>query len=108
MEPTDVVLLIGLLMLVAFVLGASIMWSLEGRDRRAQPLWLVITRYLMMLGLTTWTFFGPLRDGRDAIMDPAIGTVLGILAAAATVLAFGLELRARYGRNARAGSGRAP
>jgi hypothetical protein len=92
-DLVELTLLVGLLMLVSFVLGASVMWSLEGRERRFQPLWLMIVRNITMIWLGAWIFFRPGRGDTSAIVDPGIMVALGVFAVGASVLAFGLEVR---------------
>ena len=50
----DIGLLFVALMLISFTLGAAVMWSLEGRDRRMPPLWLVIVRHASQIALVAY------------------------------------------------------
>ena len=105
MEIWELSGLVLMLMLISFALGASIMWSLEGRSRRQQPLWLVVIRSATLIGLTSWVFFRPGRGDTTPIIDPGWMTALGIFAVAASILAFGIELRQRRQHRAAEGSG---
>ena len=96
MDLPDFAILLATLTLVSFVLGASIMWSLEARDRRLQPVWLVVARHLTFIVIGVGIFFRtPRTDVR--LFDPAWMSALGVVSIILTVVAFVVELRQRRG-----------
>jgi hypothetical protein len=94
-EIIRLALTVALAMLGSFVLGASVMWSLEARRRDRQPLWLVIARNLMLTILSGLVFFGPDVRGGVIEITREVWIGLGIFSTSASVLAFVLELRQR-------------
>jgi protein-S-isoprenylcysteine O-methyltransferase Ste14 len=96
MDVVDVIAIIAFTTMAGFVLGASVMWRLEGRDRRAQPIWLVVSRNAMFIGFSGWSLFGQeASNGPVVTIDPGWWTALGVTAVGAFVVAFVLEIRQR-------------
>ena len=94
MELIDFLILVATLTLAGFLLGASIMWTLEARDRRLQPLWLVVARYLTFMVIAVGILFRAARtDVR--LFDPAWMSAIGVISIILTVVAFVAELRQR-------------
>jgi hypothetical protein len=88
-------LLVAMLVLTSFVLGASVMWSLESKRPRRQPMWLTVARHLMMIGWAATVFFGRGLPSGFYFIDQRWMALLGVFAVAASVLAFFLEIRYR-------------
>ncbi len=88
-------LLVAMLVLSSFVLGASVMWSLESKRPRWQPMWLTAARHLMMIGWLATLFFGRGIPSGFYFIDQTWMTLLGVFAVGASVLAFFLEIRQR-------------
>lgn len=95
MGLVDLSFLVATLMLISFVLGASVMWSLESKAPRAQPMWLVVARHLAMVGIVATVFFRPGATEGQTIIDPSWTTALGIVAVVLASVAFAAEVRQR-------------
>ena len=80
------------LLLMAFTLGAIVTWRLEVRQRRALPLWLVITQHVSWLALVAYI----------VTLDPPVGlitidalwwNVMKLAMMIGSIVAFALEVR---------------
>jgi hypothetical protein len=80
-------------MLISFVLGASVMWSLESKRPRRQPLWLIIAGQVAFIGIGTFTFVTNEPPRGVITIDPVLWTAMGIFVVAGGVLAMDLQLR---------------
>jgi hypothetical protein len=82
-----------MLMLTSFGLGAMVMWSLESRRPRVPPLWLVVLKWLMLIGWAAYGFVGHGAPTGIVAIDPLWWTLLGIVAIGAGVLGLVIEVR---------------
>jgi hypothetical protein len=72
------------------------MWSLEGRERRFQPAWLVVARHGLTIGAAVLVILAPPPAPDAAIaLAPGVVRVAGVVALCAAILAFAAELRHR-------------
>jgi hypothetical protein len=94
----DVGLLFVALMLISFTLGATVMWSWEGRDRRQPPLWLVITRHIAQFALVAYLVVSGEPPTGVITIDPFWWSVLEGFMVVATLVIFPLEIRQRLRR----------
>jgi len=94
----DVGLLFVALMLISFTLGATVMWSLEGRDRRQPPLWLVITRNVSQIVLVAYLVISGDPPTGIITIDPFWWNLLEAFMVVATLAIFPLEIRQRLRR----------
>jgi hypothetical protein len=95
----DVGLLFVALMLIGFTLGASVMWSREGRDRRQPPLWLVITRNVSQIALVAYLVVSGDPPTGVITIDPFWWSLLEAFMVVATLAIFPLEIRGRLRRS---------
>ena len=98
MTLLDVGLLFVALMLISFTLGATVMWSLEGRDRRQPPLWLVITRNVSQIVLVAYLVISGDPPTGIITIDPFWWNLLEAFMVVATLAIFPLEIRQRLRR----------
>lgn len=88
-------LVVAMLVLSSFVLGASVMWTLESKAPRWPPVWLMIARHVVTIGWVATVFFGRGAPAGFYFIGPEWMTALGVFAIGASVLAFVLEIRYR-------------
>lgn len=100
MTPLDIGLLFVALMLISFTLGATVMWSLEGRDRRMPPLWLVIVRHASQIALVAYIVVATDPPTGVVTIDPFWWNLLKAFMVVATLAIVPLEIRQRLRRNA--------
>ena len=93
MTPLDLGLLFVSLMLVSFTIGAAVMWSLEGRDRRRPPLWLVVTRHVSQIALVAYLVISGEPPAGVITIDPLWWSLLEALMVVATLADVPLEIR---------------
>jgi hypothetical protein len=91
----DVGLLFVALMLISFTLGATVMWSWEGRDRRWPPLWLVITRHVSQIALVAYLVVSGDPPTGVITIDPFWWNLLEAFLVVASLVIFPLEIRQR-------------
>ncbi len=91
----DFVLLIVALMLVSFAFGAAVMWSLEGRDRRPQPLWLVVARHVSQIALVAFLVISNDPPTGVVTVDPFWWNFLEAFMVVATLALIPIEIRQR-------------
>jgi hypothetical protein len=94
----DVGLLFVALLLISFTLGATVMWSLEGRDRRQPPLWLVVTRNVSQIALVAYLVISGDPPTGIVTIDPFWWNLLEAFMVVATLAIFPLEVRQRLRR----------
>ena len=100
MTPLDIGLLFVALMLISFTFGATVMWSLEGRDRRMPPLWLVIVRHVSQIALVAYLVISSDPPTGVITIDPLWWNLLEAFMVVATLVIIPLEIRQRLRRNA--------
>jgi hypothetical protein len=93
MDLVELTVLVLLLMVSSFVLGAAAMWSLESKRPRRQPLWLVLAGHVAFIGFAAFTFITNEAPRGVVTIDPAWWTAMGIVTIAAGVLAVMLQVR---------------
>ena len=98
MTLLDVGLLIVALMLVSFTLGASVMWSLEGRVWRQPPLWLVVTRNVSQLALVAYLVISGEPPTGIITIDPFWWNLMEVFLVVAAIVILPLEIRERLRR----------
>jgi hypothetical protein len=89
----DVGLLFLALMLISFTLGALVMWSMEGRDRRQPPLWLVVTRHVAQIALVAFVVVSSEPPTGVVTIDPFWWNLLEAFLVVATLALVPLEIR---------------
>jgi len=97
--PLDIGLLFVALMLISFTLGATVMWSLEGRDRRMPPLWLVTVRHVSQIAPRPYLVISSDPPTGVITIDPFWWNLLEAFMVVATLLIIPLEIRQRLRRN---------
>lgn len=82
------------LLLLAFTLGASIAWRLEGRRPLVAPLWLVITRNISVIMLAISVVTTSERPSSDVMrIDPLWWNLMNAVILIGPLVVFALELR---------------
>jgi hypothetical protein len=94
----DVGLLFVALLLISFTLGATVMWSLEARDRRQPPLWLVVTRNVSQISLVAYLVISGDPPTGIVTIDPFWWSLLEAFMVVTTLVIFPLEIRQRLRR----------
>jgi hypothetical protein len=74
------------------------MWSLEGRDRRLPPLWLVITRNVAQIALVAYLVVSGDPPTGIITIDPFWWNLLEAFMVVATLAILPLEIRQRLRR----------
>ena len=97
--PLDIGLLFVALMLISFTLGATVMWRLEGRDRRVPPLWLVIVRHASQIALVAYLVISSDPPTGVVTIDPFWWNLLEAFLVFATLAIIPLEIRQQLRRN---------
>jgi len=98
----DIGLLFVALMLISFMLGATVMWSLEGRDRRMPPLWLVIVRHVSQIALVAYLVISSDPPTGVVTIDPLWWNLLEGFLVVATIAIIPLEIRQQLRRRSTA------
>ena len=83
------------LMLISFTLGATVMWSWEGKDRRQPPLWLVVTRHVAQIALVAYLVVSGEPPIGVISIDPFWWSLLEAFMLVASLTIFPLEIRQR-------------
>lgn len=100
MTLLDVGLLFVALMLFSFTLGATVMWSLQGRDRRMPPLWLVIVRHVSQIALVAYIVISNDPPTGVVTIDPFWWNLLEAFMVVATLAIIPVEIFQRLRRKA--------
>jgi hypothetical protein len=74
------------------------MWSLEGRDRRQPPLWLVVTRNISQFALVAYLVVSGEPPAGIITIDPYWWNLLEGFIVVVTLVIFPLEIRGRLRR----------
>ena len=98
MTLLDVGLLFVALLLISFTLGATVMWSLEGTDRRQPPLWLVVIRNVSQIALVAYLVISGEPPTGIITIDPFWWSLMEAFLVVATLVIFPLEIRERLRR----------
>ena len=86
--------LIVAVLLLAFTLGATIAWRLEGRRPLVAPLWLVITRNISVIMLAISVVTTSERPSSDVMtIDPLWWNLMNAVILIGPLVVFALELR---------------
>jgi len=93
MDLVELSVLVLLLLVMSFVLGAAVMWSLESKRPRRQPLWLMLTGHVAFIGLAGFIFITNEAPRGVVTIDPVWWTAMGVFTIVAGVMATALQVR---------------
>lgn len=79
--------------MMAFTLGATIAWRLEGRRPLMQPFWLVIARNLSFVAMAVFIVVTSEPPSRIFTIEPFWWNAMEIFILGSAIAAFVLELR---------------
>ena len=89
----DIALLALAMVLVSVTLGAMVTWRLEGRDRRAPPLWLIVMRNFSQIALVAYLVVSGDPPTGVITIEPLWWNVLEGFLVVTTLVVFPLEVR---------------
>jgi hypothetical protein len=93
-EALNLGIVVAFLILTSFVLGATVMFVLESKRPRPAPLWLIVAKNLIWTAWVGYAFLAWEAPSGIVTIDPGWWAAIGGATLIASLVAFGLEVRA--------------